>query len=70
MNMLKKYEEWNWERIRRHVLYWLSWSVFFVTINHLTGKESGCTGTYNELWQWIAFEGVVLPIKITYTYLV
>lgn len=68
MFIFKKYEEWNWERLRRHLLYWFLWSAFFVTLNNWTGKVIVFAGGVIELWQWIAFESVVLPIKIASTY--
>lgn len=63
MEILKKYDRWNWERVSRHLAYWLLWGIFFVTVNKLTEEE-------HDLWRWIAFEGVVLPIKISSTYII
>ncbi|MEM9920122.1 MAG: histidine kinase [Bacteroidota bacterium] len=68
MDILKKYEHWNWERLRRHLVYWLLWSVFFVLVNNWTGKKVSCDDPIIHLWQWIAFESVVLPIKLMSTY--
>lgn len=68
MHIFKKYETWNWERLRRHLLYWFLWSAFFVTINNWTGQFINNAAGTVELWQWIAFECVVLPIKIASTY--
>ncbi|MEM1124448.1 MAG: sensor histidine kinase, partial [Bacteroidota bacterium] len=68
MILLKKYNEWNWERLWRHLLYWLLWTSFFVTVNNWTGKAVVCSDNVIQLWQWIAFEAVVLPIKIASTY--
>ncbi len=61
MNVLKKYDSWSWERISRHVLYWLLWAIFFVFVNIVTQPEF-------KLWQWAAFEGLVLPVKIVSSY--
>ncbi|MEO1438563.1 MAG: histidine kinase [Bacteroidota bacterium] len=63
MDILKRYETWSWDRLKRHILYWSAWTFFLVTVNTLTGKEY-------HLWQWIAFEGVVLPIKMGSTYII
>jgi len=70
MTVFKRYDHWNWERLRRHLLYWLLWTTFFVTVNNWMGKDFNCAGDSVALWQWMAFEGVVLPIKIASAYTV
>ena len=61
-SLFKKYSEWNVERISRHILYWLIWSLFYIIVNSLINKE-----TFS---QYAAFEGMVLPVKIGFAYLV
>lgn len=68
MDFFKRYHRWNWERIRRHILYWLAWSMFFVIVNFGVGKVVDCETKDIGLLQWIAFESLVLPIKIASTY--
>ncbi|MEM0991964.1 MAG: sensor histidine kinase [Bacteroidota bacterium] len=68
MIFLKKYDEWNWERLSRHIAYWLLWSVFLITVNSLIGNAIKFVGGNSVLWQWIAFEAVVLPVKIGAAY--
>lgn len=63
MNVLRKYDRWTWERLNRHILYWFLWTAFFVTVNSITQNEY-------SWWQWTAFEGAVLPIKIASTYII
>ncbi|MEM8523604.1 MAG: histidine kinase [Bacteroidota bacterium] len=68
MIFLKKYDKWNWERLSRHIAYWLLWSVFLVVVNSLVGNAIDFVGGNSVLWQWIAFEAVVLPVKIGAAY--
>ncbi len=70
MPILTKYEQWNWERIRRHLLYWFLWSSFFVLLNNWAIQVTVPGNVKVELWQWIAFEAAVLPIKMASTYTV
>jgi len=63
MDILDKYTVWNWARFRRHLVYWLAWSLFFITINALMGQQY-------TIWQWTAFEAAVLPVKISCAYLI
>ncbi|MEO1513923.1 MAG: histidine kinase [Bacteroidota bacterium] len=68
MDVLKKYDDWNWERLSRHIIYWLAWSTFLVTINSFVGNVTDFADGRSVLWQWIAFEATVLPIKIGSAY--
>ncbi len=68
VEIFKKYESWNWKRIRRHILYWLLWSMFFVIINTYKTQLASCTEPGVTFWQWVAFESIVLPIKIASAY--
>jgi sensor histidine kinase YesM len=61
-SLFKKYSEWNAERISRHILYWLIWSLFYIVVNSLVNQET--------FWQYAAFETIVLPVKIGFSYLV
>lgn len=61
MRWLRVYKGFSWERIWRHVLYWSSWSVFYVLTNYFSSGEY-------EIWRWMAFELVVLPIKVGCSY--
>ena len=61
-SLLKKYHDWNAERVSRHILYWLAWTLFYVSVNSIVNEES--------FLQYTAFELIVLPIKIGFSYLV
>lgn len=63
MDLLKHYEHWTTARVARHVLYWMVWSWFYILVNYLSYEEE-------KLWQWIAFESAVLPVKVAFTYFV
>ena len=63
MNLFKKYAKWSRGRIQRHIFYWLSWSLFYVLVNYFSNEGE-------PLSKWIAFEAVVLPVKVTFTYFV
>jgi two-component system LytT family sensor kinase len=56
------YDKWTWRRISRHLLYWLFWLIFYATVN-VNYKEYGNYGT------WVLIELCVLPIKISFSYL-
>lgn len=56
------YDKWNWKRLRRHLLYWLFWLIFYATVN-VNYKEYGNFST------WVLIELCVLPVKITFSYL-
>lgn len=55
------YDKWTWKRIRRHVLYWLAWLIFFAVVN-VNYKGAGDFGS------WALFELSVIPVKILFTY--
>ena len=57
----KTYDKWNWQRIRRHISYWLAWLVFYAVVN---------VNSYGEgnLGSWVLLELCVLPVKLGYTY--
>ncbi|MEM1340284.1 MAG: histidine kinase [Bacteroidota bacterium] len=62
LNISKTYLNWNFERILRHVLYWMSWLVFYVVLNEGVFEN----GNYSS---WVIFEACVLPIKLSFTYI-
>ncbi|MEM1219509.1 MAG: histidine kinase [Bacteroidota bacterium] len=68
VEFFKKYETWHWQRIQRHILYWLLWSAFLVIINTLIGNTLKSLDDHVRIGQWIAFEATVLPIKIGAAY--
>ena len=59
--LFKTYDHWNFERLRRHILYWGGWGAFYVVVNFLA-KGS------HPLWVWASFELLVVPIKIACAY--
>lgn len=61
MDWLKTYDSWTTERISRHFLYWAAWSTFYILTNYFTAYGG-------DLWQFAAFEMLVLPIKMGCTY--
>ena len=63
MQLLKKYEAWNVQRIARHVVYWFTWASFYVLTNWLSNRDE-------SFKQWLLFELSVLPIKLLFTYIV
>ena len=58
----KRYTGWSWERVSRHILYWLAWLLFYALLN----------STYNN--QGVLFHaGVelkIMLIKLPFTYFV
>lgn len=58
----KTYPDWTFERIARHVFYWLAWLIFYATVNSSYYDES--------FWTWIEVELFIMPIKLPYTYFV
>ncbi len=62
MNFFRTYEAWSLERMSRHVIYWVLWGMFYVVVNSFNEDHS--------FWQWLIFEFMVLPIKITCTMIV
>ncbi len=61
---LRKYDSWTAERISRHLLYWGLWVIFYVSINYLTKHHP------YALWQLIAWEFTVIPIKVICAYII
>ncbi|MEN0004954.1 MAG: histidine kinase [Bacteroidota bacterium] len=57
------YQEWNWERLSRHLFYWSAWTIFLSVVNAVMMP-------FWTYWQWLAFELSVLPVKIGFSYLV
>ena len=68
MKIFEKYDHWTWERLSRHVIYWGAWSIFWVIVNSLVSHAIDLADGNSVLWQWVAFEVVVLPIKIGSSY--
>ena len=33
LNIEQSYNQWNWQRISRHLLYWSAWTVFYMVVN-------------------------------------
>ncbi len=63
LNIEKSYNTWNAERISRHILYWLAWTMFYMIVNTNYGNQN----TYLE---WLAAEMHALPIKWVFVYTV
>ncbi|MEL7122414.1 MAG: sensor histidine kinase [Bacteroidota bacterium] len=61
-NLEKVYTSWSWQRLGRHVVYWLLWLLFFATINTNYQEKS--------FWSWIQVELIVMTIKLPFTYFV
>ena len=58
----KTYYGWSWERVLRHVLYWLGWLLFYVITNSLYFDKN--------LMRWISIELVSMCIKLPFVYFV
>lgn len=58
----KTYTHWSWERISRHVLYWLVWLLFYVITN----------STHHNLsaFSWTGLELLIMCVKLPVTYFV
>ncbi|KAA3639566.1 MAG: hypothetical protein DWQ02_03500 [Bacteroidetes bacterium] len=58
----KTYQGWSWERVSRHVIYWVSWMLFYAISN----------STYHDysLISWIGLELLIMCIKLPFVYFV
>jgi two-component system, LytTR family, sensor kinase len=58
----KRYTSWSWERLTRHVLYWLAWLVFYASVNSTYNNDSFLYHAGIELQ--------IMLIKLPFTYFV
>ncbi|HYF30243.1 MAG TPA: sensor histidine kinase [Chitinophagaceae bacterium] len=58
----KRYTSWSWERLLRHILYWLAWLVFYAIINSTYNNDSFLYHAGIELQ--------IMLIKLPFTYFV
>jgi sensor histidine kinase YesM len=58
----KTYQGWSWERVSRHVLYWMAWLILYAATNstHLEGS----------FLSWTGVELMIMGIKLPFTYFV
>ncbi|UII20375.1 sensor histidine kinase [Fulvivirga ligni] len=62
LSLDKTYTEWSWERIRRHVIYWLFWLTFYGVLN-------GTLVDYHYA-DWFLLELCIMTVKIPYAYFI
>lgn len=58
----KRYTSWSWERLMRHIIYWLAWLIFYATVNSTYNNDSFLYHAYIELQ--------IMFIKLPFTYFV
>ena len=58
----KRYTGWSWERVSRHILYWLAWLIFYALLNSSYNNEG--------LLFHAGVELKVMLIKLPFTYFV
>lgn len=58
----KRYTGWSWERLMRHVLYWLAWLLFYASVNS--------TYSGDGFMYWAGIELKIMLIKLPFTYFV
>ncbi len=57
----KTYQGWSFERIARHILYWLAWLLFYAIVN---------SGYHDDPFiTWLNVELIFMLIKLPFTYL-
>lgn len=58
----KTYNGWSWERISRHVLYWIGWLIFYSVVG----------SSYNDssFFTWVLIELSSMCVKLPFTYFV
>jgi two-component system LytT family sensor kinase len=58
----KRYTEWSWERLSRHIVYWLAWLLFYAVVNSTYNNDS--------IWVHAVIEMKIMLIKLPFVYFV
>jgi len=58
----KTYKGWSWERVSRHIIYWLAWLLFY--------SIAGSSYSDITFTDWVVLELSMMAVKLPFTYFV